>query len=108
MQSPGLYFMYPAMGPRLERQVRYVNVNAADLDDAARYPHCNPRVDLSPDAWLANLRKSGARWLYLSRYPDFPFPAEKGWAEAHPEIFALRFSDPTNVVFEFLPAAPGR
>ncbi|HEY0781230.1 MAG TPA: hypothetical protein VGE98_02145, partial [Thermoanaerobaculia bacterium] len=107
MAEPGLYFMYPAMGPYFEREVRYVNVNAADRDDAARYPHCNPRVDPSPDAWLANLKRSGARWLFLSRYPEFQFPAEKAWAEAHPELFALRFADPTNVIFEFLPGAPG-
>jgi hypothetical protein len=100
-----LYFVYPAMGPFLERRVVYVNVNRADFANAARYPQCDPRTDGSPDAWLANLRRSGAHWLLLSRFPSLPFPVEATWARAAPGVFALRHADPLNLVYEVLPAA---
>jgi hypothetical protein len=101
--SPGTYFVYPAMGPFLERQAIYVNVNRANYQVAARYPGCNPRVDPSPDAWLDNLAAAHVRWLLLTRYPEFDFPLEGGWAESHPGRFALRYADPTSVIFEVLP-----
>jgi hypothetical protein len=103
--EPALHFVYPAMGPFLERRAVYVNVNRADFANAARYPRCNPRVDAAPDAWLANLRKSRVRWVLLSRYPDLPFPLELKWARAAPGLFALRHVDPLNLVYELLPGA---
>ena len=57
------------MGPRFERRAVYVNVNRADHAGAADYPACNPRVDLDPEAWLANLRRAGVRWLHVYGYP---------------------------------------
>jgi hypothetical protein len=33
---------------------------------------------------------------------------EQGWAEARPDLFALRYSDKTNLVIEFLPEARRR
>jgi hypothetical protein len=102
--SPGLYFVYPAMGLHLERRVVYVNVNAADLP-AARYPRCEPRVDLSAEAWVRNVARSGARWVVFGRFPEFSFPEEQGWARDRPDLFALRHADATNAVYEFLPAA---
>jgi hypothetical protein len=102
--SPGTYFVYPAMGPFLERQAIYVNVNRANLSVAARYPACNPRVDPSEEAWLDNLAAADVRWLLLCRYPEFDFPLEGRWAAAHPDRFALRYADPTCVIFEVLPA----
>lgn len=104
--APGNYFVYPAMGPYLERRARFVNVNAADLGNAARYPNCDPRADPSPEAWIANLRKHGIRWVLLGRYPDFDYSPEGSWAAARPDLFTLRFGDPTNLVYEFLPNAP--
>jgi hypothetical protein len=101
--APDTFFVYPAMGPRLERRAVYVNVNARDLHEAAAYPRCLPRVDPSADAWLANLRREGVRWLALSRNPPYPFPQENDWAAARPARFALRFEDATNRVFEVLP-----
>ncbi len=98
--SPALYFIYPAMGPFLERRVVYVNINRADLANAADYPRCNPRVDPSPDAWLANLRKPGVRWLLVSHFPDRPFPPEQTWADAAPGLFALRYADEYSRVYE--------
>jgi hypothetical protein len=105
VHAPNNYFMYPAMGPRLERDVRYVNVNAADLQNAIDYPACQPRVDASPEAWVANLSKRNIRWIQMSRYPRFDFPLERRWADAMPHLFVLRYEDPTNAVYEFLPAA---
>ncbi|MBV8200833.1 MAG: hypothetical protein JOZ15_09445 [Acidobacteria bacterium] len=98
--APSLYFVYPAMGPFLERRVLYVNINRADLADAARYPGCNPRFEPSPEAWLANLRRSGVRWLLVNRLPDQPFPLEQSWARAAPGRFALRFAETYSQVYE--------
>ena len=41
------------------------------------YPGCEPRVDPSPEAWLANLRRAGVRWLLVERSPEVPFPIEQ-------------------------------
>jgi hypothetical protein len=109
VNSPDTFFTYPAMGPGLARRALYVNVNAANLDEAGAYPLCQPRVDPAAGAWIANLRRAGVRWLDLTRTPPFPFPMEDGWARARPDLFALRFADPTNLVYEFLPpTAAGR
>lgn len=108
VNSPDTFFYYPAMGLRLERRAIYVNVNAANLDEAAAYPLCQPRVEPAAAAWIANLRTAGVRWLDLTRVPSYPFPMENDWARAHPELFAQRFADPTNLIYELLPAAPPR
>lgn len=104
VSSPGSYFVYPAMGPHLERKAIYVNVNRADLPLAGAYPGCEPRVDASAEAWLANLERHRARWVHLSRYPVVDFPAEQGFVERYPERFALRFADETNRIYELLPS----
>ncbi len=108
VHSPNNYFQYPAMGPRLERESRYVNINAADHRVAVQYPACQPRVDPDPKAWVTNLAKQRVRWVHLSRYPQFDFSIERQWADSLPRLFALRYADPTNRVYEFLPEAlPG-
>jgi hypothetical protein len=106
--SPGTYFVYPAMGPFLERQAVYVNVNRADHRVAARYPGCNPRVDPSEQAWLDNLAAANVRWLLLCRYLEYDYPLEGRWAAAHPGRFALRYEDRASVIFEVLPARASR
>ncbi len=106
VSSPDTFFVYPAMGPRLERRAIYVNVNARDLHEAAVYPLCQPRTDFAVDAWLVNLRREGVRWLHVSRTPPFPPPQENAWAAAHPELFTLRYADPNNRIYELLPLAP--
>lgn len=105
VHSPNNYFQYPAMGPRLERESRYVNINRADHRNANEYPDCQPRVDPDPQAWVANLAKQHIRWVHLSRYPQFDFSLERQWADSLPKLFALRYSDDTNRVYEFLPGA---
>lgn len=103
VHAPNNYFMYPAMGPRLERDVRYVNINRADHRNALAYPKCQPRVDPSPEAWVANLKKMGIRWVHLSRYPQSGFPIESKWAGERPRDFTLRYTDDTNRIYEFHP-----
>jgi hypothetical protein len=100
------YFQYPAMGPRLERKSLYVNFNAVDRRNATEYPACQPRVDPDRGAWVTNLAKQNVRWLHLSRYPAFEFPVEDHWAASLPRLFALRFADSTNRIYEFLPGSP--
>jgi hypothetical protein len=107
VHGPNNYFMYPAMGPRLERDVRYVNFNRADHRNAMAYPKCQPRVDASPEAWVANLQKMRIRWVHLSRYPQFDFPIEKKWADERPRDFTLRYSDNTNRIYELRPGRGG-
>lgn len=98
--SPQHFFVYPAMGPRLERRAIFANVNAADFENAAAYPACNPRVDLSPEAWAANLAKHEVRWLHLMRYPGTEYLPERIWADAHPDRFTLRYEDDGNRIYE--------
>jgi hypothetical protein len=102
LSAPDTFFLYPAMGPDLSRRAVYVNVNAADLADAAAYPLCQPRVDPSAAAWIANLRRGGVRWLDLSRTPPYPFSMEDAWARARADLFALRFADANNRIYEVL------
>ncbi len=106
VHAPNNYFQYPAMGPRLERDARYVNFNAADHRKAFEYPDCQPRVDPDPRAWVANLAKQHIRWVHLSRYPQVDFSIEDRWAASLPGLFALRYQDATNRVYELLPMAP--
>jgi hypothetical protein len=107
VHAPNNYFMYPAMGPRLERDVRYVNLNRADHRNALAYPKCQPRVDLSPEAWVTNLEKMEIRWVHLSRYPQSGFPIENKWAGERPRDFTLRYTDDTNRIYEFHPGHGG-
>lgn len=104
--APSTFFTYPAMGMRLERRVVYVNINRRDSRRAVDYPGCDPRVDPDPQAWLENLYKQRARWVYLHRFPQVPFPQELGWIEARPDLFELRFQNQSNLIFEFLPVSP--
>jgi hypothetical protein len=100
-----LHFVYPAMGPYFERQVRYVNVNRADFDNVVRYPRCEPRVDPSAWDWLANLRRAHVRWLLVTRYPNLQFPLEQRLASTAPTFFAPRYADDTSLIYELLPGA---
>jgi hypothetical protein len=100
--SPGTYFVYPAMGPYLQRRAIYVNINSANYSAALRYPDCNPRVDPSPQAWLDNLAAARVRWLLIDRFREFELPVEARWAAARPDRFALRYDDGNSTIFEVL------
>jgi hypothetical protein len=105
ISTPATYFIYPAMGMYLERKATYINVNREDVRVATAYPLCEPRTNPDPDAWLANLRKAGVRWLLVNRHPALEFPAERTWAQQRPDLFALRFSGRTNEIYELLPVS---
>lgn len=100
--APKNYFVYPAMGPFLERRAVYVHVNEAAHDDPHLYPGCDVRVAPSPEAWLANLRRQGVEWLYVARFPEFDFPVEDSWARQRPDLFELRLDHPANRVYRFV------
>ena len=104
--APSTFFIYPAMGMRLDRQAIYVNVNRKDSRNAVDYPGCDPRVDPEPQAWLENLVKQRVRWVHLHRFPQVPFPMEAEWIAQRPDLFALRFENNANLLFEFLPFSP--
>lgn len=101
--NPVNYFVYPAMGAHLERRATYVNINRQDSRNAADYPACDPRVDPEPQAWVENLFKQDVRWLWVSRFPQIGYLDEHAWALSRPDLFAIRYEDNANVIFEFLP-----
>ncbi|HSS77072.1 MAG TPA: hypothetical protein VLV54_10035, partial [Thermoanaerobaculia bacterium] len=105
--STGDLKLWAAMGTHLERDVRYVNINAANHPLAIQYPACQPRVDPSSEAWIANLKAQRIRWIHLSSFPGFGFPLERRWVDADPRHFALRYRDDLNLIYEFSPDGAG-
>jgi hypothetical protein len=102
----GSPFPYAAMGPDLERDVLYVNVNRADRPVASDYPGCRPRIAPDREAWLGNLERRRIRWLMVTRAsPRGPFPLEAEWAASLPGRFRPAYSDPHNAIFELLPGS---
>lgn len=99
---PRTMWIYPAMGPRLERRALYVNVNERDGAHAAVYPGCDPRVDPSPEAWRANLAKHEVRFLLVTRPGEDGWPDEVSWAEAEPARFVVRYADPGCRLYELI------
>ncbi|HXT22712.1 MAG TPA: hypothetical protein VN923_18340, partial [Thermoanaerobaculia bacterium] len=97
----GSPYPYAAMGPDLERDVLFINVNATDRALASEYPRCRPRVDPDRAAWLRNLDRSRIRWLMVTRAkPSLPWPLEGEWAASLPERFTPRYADANNEIFE--------
>lgn len=101
--NPVNYFVYPAMGAHLERRATYVNINRQDSRNAADYPACDPRVEPDPQAWVENLFKQDVRWVWVSRFPQIGYQDEHAWALSRPDLFAIRYEDSVNVIFEFRP-----
>jgi hypothetical protein len=101
--NPGNYFVYPAMGMRLQRRAVYANVNRRDSRRAIDYPGCFPRVDGDAEAWLENLDKLGVRWVHLGHLETLPFPIEAQWAKARPDRFTVRYADPYSLIYELTP-----
>ena len=50
------------------------------------------------------MRREGVRWILLSRKLPFDLPPEAAWARARPDLFALRYQDSNDVIFEVLQA----
>ena len=102
--GPSNFFIYPAMGTRLERRAIYVNINPPTPARATDYPGCDPRVDPDPQAWLENLVKQASAGSPAPLPADQLPPIEAEWIQARPDLFALSYEDEPNLVFEFLPS----
>ncbi len=99
--EPPNRFIVPAMGPRYERDVTYVNVQAPDIRFAPAYPNCvPPRTAPDRSAWLQNLVASEIHYLLVTVDPGRQPPIEATWAAESPELFVLRHRDPTSAVWE--------
>jgi 4-amino-4-deoxy-L-arabinose transferase-like glycosyltransferase len=116
----GTNLPYYLMGNDFRNEVYYINIDshrgwllhdyhraAASLGLPATWPDTRPgwdRVRPDYDAWLANLRAEGIQFLVVARANPQEgrhnvadtenFPIERVWAEAHPEVFVLLYSDP--------------
>jgi hypothetical protein len=116
---------FPLAGADLANDVRYVNVAGAPTDllhDFARRTPGAASTDPEPapyregaryELWRANLRAARRELLFVARlYPgvartlahdDEAFPLERAWADAHPDVFALRFASPAARVYAVAP-----
>ncbi|OJW06777.1 MAG: hypothetical protein BGO49_15050 [Planctomycetales bacterium 71-10] len=133
----GTNIPYYLMGSGLRNDVRYVNVEGppgwlmhdfhrrAVAEGRGAWPNSRPGWDRErPDyaAWLANLRAAGIQLLVVTRVNPGEgahnvadaenFPVERGWADAHPEVFdplyGVREADPWFRLYRVRPGAdPG-
>lgn len=110
-------FVYPLHGFDLSRPVTYIPTRSGlsrwtDLPPATgrlsgeqieTYVRSALAAQPDHDAWLARLRDSHARFLFVAR-GDGPPPAELRFAQADPARFAPRFDNPAAAIFEILPS----
>ena len=116
---------FPLAGVDLANDVGYVNVAGAPTDllhDFARRAPAAVSAGPEPapyregaryELWRANLRAARRELLFVARlYPsvartiahdDEAFPLERAWADAHPDVFTLRFSSPAARVYAVAP-----
>jgi hypothetical protein len=115
---------FPLAGEGLANDVRYVNVSGApgDLlhDFARRAPGASMGPEPAPyrdggryETWLTNLRSTRRDVLFVAAlFPsvreavaadDDGFPVERAWADAHPEVFALRYASAAARVYGVRP-----
>ena len=108
--APSNIFAYTVMGMRLQRELVYVNIKENNGRTILDHPSCNPRLgQKSSIAWLANMDRSQARWLWIYRISrKFGFPIEEQWVKKHPRRFRLGYEDRYNRVLEFIQPAPGQ
>jgi len=128
---------YYLLGTGLRNEVRYVNVDAhpdwllhdyhreatGDRGRPATWDHPRPGWDRARpdyDAWLANLRRAGARLLVVTRTKPSEgphnvadaggFTVERVWADAHPEAFVPLYGvaerDPEFRLYRIKPVRP--
>ncbi|HXU60054.1 MAG TPA: phospholipid carrier-dependent glycosyltransferase [Polyangia bacterium] len=106
----GTNLAFPLWGPDLANPVTYVNVAGAPgdrLHDFPARPASTPepapyRDGASYDVWLRNLRAARAQVLFVAALDPIvartvtadreQFPIERQWADAHPELFHLRYA----------------
>jgi hypothetical protein len=125
----GTNLPYYLMGKDFRNDVRYVNVNphrdwllhdyhreAHGLDLPTTWPDTRPGWDRAkPDysAWLANLRDERIQFLFTARanpeeglhnvMDSQGFTIERRWADAHPDVFRLRYADRNVRLYFVLP-----
>ena len=85
-----------------------------DAPGRATTPEPAPYRDgASFDVWLRNLRAAGAEVLFVAALDEIVarnvaadgdgFPVERAWADAHPELFQLRYASPDARVYGIAP-----
>ncbi|HVY39820.1 MAG TPA: hypothetical protein VHM31_17905, partial [Polyangia bacterium] len=121
----GTNLAFPLWGPDLANRVGYVNVSGEPgdrLPDFARRwgtahaptPEPAPyREGATYADWLRNLRAAGAQVLFVSALDPIvartvaadadQFPIERQWADAHPELFQLRYASIAARVYGIKP-----
>ena len=114
----GTNLAFPLAGERLANHVRYVNVAGAPGDvlhdfgppgDGTAEP-APYRRGASAAVWLANLRATGTRVLFVAAlYPVVRrtigadgdgFPVERAWADARPDVFHLRYANASARIYD--------
>ncbi|MFL5308481.1 MAG: phospholipid carrier-dependent glycosyltransferase [Polyangia bacterium] len=121
----GTNLAFPLWGPDLSNRVSYVNVSGGPTDtlpDFARRagearattPEPAPYRDgATYEAWLRNLRSGGAQVLFVAALEPIVartvaadadrFPIERQWADAHPDLFQLRYASIAARVYGIKP-----
>jgi hypothetical protein len=114
----------PLAGRALENDVRYVNVAGGPDDRLHDFARRAPRAWADPepapyrdgaryDVWLANLRAARRDVLFVAAlFPEVRatiaadadgFPVERAWADAHADVFTLRYASPAARVYGVRP-----
>ncbi len=110
----GTNLAFPLWGPDLSNRVAYVNVSGSPTDSlpdfarragTTRAPTPEPapyRDGATYESWIRNLRSAGAQVLFVAALDPIvarnvpadsdQFPIERQWADAHPEMFQLRYA----------------
>ncbi|MES1208371.1 MAG: hypothetical protein ABUS79_20735, partial [Pseudomonadota bacterium] len=121
----GTNLVFPLWGPDLANRVTYVNVSGGPSDrlpDFARRfgtgrpktPEPAPyREGATYEGWLRNLRAAGAQVLFVAALDPIvartvaadgdQFPIERQWADAHPDLFQLRYASIAARVYGIKP-----
>jgi hypothetical protein len=122
----GTNLAFPLWGPDLSNRVAYVNVagGAGDrlhdfgrrLPPGARAVTPEPapyRDGASFDVWLRNLRAAHADVLFAAALEPMAarsvsadsdqFPTERAWADAHPDLFQLRWASDAARIYRIVP-----
>jgi hypothetical protein len=116
---------YRLLGPTFDRRVYYVNIDrhfewlyhnydrAERRQDNFKPPDVPnppyPRLRGFRDAWVANLKRAGVDYLFISRlapllmddnwHNDEGFPVEEDWAKADPKMFSLVYANPEVKIY---------
>jgi len=122
----GTNLAFPLTGRDLSNRVAYVNIAGAPgdrLHDFARRIPPSGRASTAEPApyrdgasfavWLRNLRAARAEVLFVAALDatvvrnveadDDGFPVERAWADAHPDLFPLRYQSPDARVYGITP-----